>query len=88
MSTRLQRSESEHMTVQMTGEESAVVVQGDSGHQHVVTTDGSDAVACTCADFEHNLNQSGKCKHMLAWDEWTLDVLKFEDGEVVWTAEE
>jgi predicted nucleic acid-binding Zn finger protein len=69
---RMKRAESEHMMLRIVGPDSFTVT-GDSGNSHVIDTVGTEAVHCTCPDYEHNCSGQEKCKHMIAYEEWEVD---------------
>lgn len=76
-SRRMKRALNEDWAVAVSGPNS-FVFSGDSGKAHVVRTDGTEAVECSCPDHEHNLSKGQKCKHMMAYEEWPSQITVVE----------
>lgn len=77
-----------NQTIELTfvdGDRLAVKSDG-SEESHVLETDGIEAVSCTCPDYEHREPEGG-CKHMIAWEKWFIDVVRFSDGYIAWKSQ-
>lgn len=84
MSDRFYRAQSQEMELTIIENDDMAIRSGGSDETHVLHTEGSEAISCTCPDYE-NRNPDGGCKHMIAWENWFIDEVKFSDGEVAWT---
>lgn len=70
---RLERARNTSWKAAVAGPNSFAIRGADSDSAHLVETSGTDALRCSCPDFKHNLGAGGKCKHMLAYEEWNID---------------
>lgn len=79
MSTRVERSEDEHVTIIFT-EDNDLLVRTDDGPSHVIGYRGGYQEMCTCED---NRYREGSCKHQIAWERWNIDEIRFGD-DIIW----
>lgn len=69
--TRSERAARKDVTMIQT-DANDTVIKADGGGAHMIETDGSDAVSCSCPDWEHR-EPDGGCYHMIAYGEWEID---------------
>lgn len=70
------KAQKENMTLSLT-EDNVYLISGDSMRKHILTVDGAEAIDCSCPDT------SDMCKHMIAFNEWLVDVVEYADGQTV-----
>lgn len=82
---RHQRASKEEIELTIVDGDTMAVNSETSDEAHLLRTSGIAATDCTCPDYLHRRPESG-CKHMIAWEKWLIDRVRFSDGEIAWTA--
>lgn len=70
---RLERARNTTWKAAIAGPNTFAIRGENSDSAHLIETEGTDALRCSCPDYEHNVGPDGKCKHMIAYEEWNID---------------
>lgn len=70
---RLKRAKETHWLLAVTGPNEFAIRGKNSENAHLIMTKGVDALECSCPDYRHTVAPNGKCKHMIAYEEWFIN---------------